>query len=77
MTIPTEVLRVVGGTPLEGELSVLGAKNAALKHMVATLLAPGVHCLSNVPRILDVEIMGDVLRHVGATCERDGTTIEI
>ena len=67
MTIPTEVLRVVGGTPLEGELSVLGAKNAALKHMVATLLAPGVHRLSNVPRILDVQIMGDVLRHVGAT----------
>lgn len=77
MTIPTEVLRVVGGTPLEGELSVLGAKNAALKHMVATLLAPGVHHLTNVPRILDVEIMGNVLRHVGATCERSGTTIEI
>ncbi len=77
MTIPTEVLRVAGGTPLEGELSVLGAKNAALKHMVATLLAPGVHHLTNVPRILDVEIMGNVLRHVGATCERSGTTIEI
>jgi len=72
-----EVLRVVGGTPLEGELSVLGAKNAALKHMVATLLAPGIHHLSNVPRILDVEIMGSVLRHVGATCERDGTTLTI
>ncbi|MEN8113741.1 MAG: UDP-N-acetylglucosamine 1-carboxyvinyltransferase [Actinomycetota bacterium] len=58
-------------------MAVLGAKNAALKHMVATLLAPGVHHLSNVPRILDVEIMGNVLRHVGATCERDGTTLEI
>ena len=72
-----ESLRVIGGTPLEGELSVLGAKNAALKHMVAALLAPGVHRLSNVPRILDVEIMGSVLRHVGATCERSGTTIEV
>ena len=72
-----ETLRVVGGTPLEGELSVLGAKNAALKHMVATLLAPGTHHLLNVPRILDVEIMGRVLRHVGATCERDATTLEI
>jgi len=72
-----EVLRVVGGIPLEGELSVLGAKNAALKHMVATLLAPGTHHLSNVPRILDVEIMGSVLRHVGATCERDGTVLTI
>ena len=72
-----EMLRVVGGVPLEGELSVLGAKNAALKHMVATLLAPGTHHLSNVPRILDVEIMGSVLRHVGATCERDGTALTI
>jgi UDP-N-acetylglucosamine 1-carboxyvinyltransferase len=72
-----ESLRVVGGARLEGEVAVLGAKNAALKHMVATLLAPGVHRLSNVPRILDVEIMGNVLRHVGATCERIGTTLEI
>ena len=72
-----ESLRVVGGNRLAGEVAVLGAKNAALKHMVATLLAPGVHRLSNVPRILDVEIMGNVLRHVGATCERSGTTLEI
>jgi len=63
----TESLRVVGGSRLEGEISVLGAKNAALKHMVATLLAPGVHHLTNVPRILDVEIMGKVLEHVGAS----------
>ncbi len=72
-----ESLRVVGGSPLAGEVSVLGAKNAALKHMVATLLAPGVHRLNNVPKNLDVEIMGAVLRHVGARCSRDGTTIEI
>ena len=72
-----ESLRVTGGARLDGEVAILGAKNAVLKHMVATLLAPGIHRLSNVPRILDVEIMGDVLRHVGATCERDGTTLEI
>ena len=77
MPSPIESLRVVGGARLEGEVAVLGAKNAALKHMVAALLAPGTHHLSNVPRILDVEIMGNVLRHVGATCERDGTTLEI
>jgi UDP-N-acetylglucosamine 1-carboxyvinyltransferase len=74
---PTGSLRVVGGSALSGEVSVLGAKNAALKHMVATLLAPGIHRLSNVPRSLDVEIMGEVLRHVGAQCDRDGTTIEV
>ncbi|MCH8991430.1 MAG: hypothetical protein IIA44_06730, partial [Acidobacteria bacterium] len=77
MTEPIESLRVVGGANLEGEVAVLGAKNAVLKHMVATLLAPGVHHLSNVPRNLDVEIMCDVLRHVGARCDRDGTDLEV
>jgi UDP-N-acetylglucosamine 1-carboxyvinyltransferase len=77
VTEPIESLRVVGGATLAGEVSVLGAKNAALKHMVATLLAPGVHRLSNVPRNLDVEIMGEVLRHVGASCHRQEATLEI
>jgi UDP-N-acetylglucosamine 1-carboxyvinyltransferase len=75
--VTIESLRIVGGTPLSGEVSVLGAKNAALKHMVATLLAPGVHRLTNVPRSLDVETMCDVLRHVGAQCHRDGTELEV
>ncbi len=68
-------IRVVGGTPLHGEVSVLGAKNAVLKHMVATLMAPGRHVLHNVPGILDVQIMGDVLRYIGAACTRDDTTL--
>ena len=47
--------------------------------MVATLLAPGTHRITNVPRLLDVETMGDVLRHVGARCTySDGAlTIEV
>jgi UDP-N-acetylglucosamine 1-carboxyvinyltransferase len=72
-----DAIRVVGGRPLEGELSVLGAKNAALKHMVAALLAPGTHRLDNVPDILDVELMGSVLRHVGAQCRRDGSSLHV
>jgi len=77
VTEPIESLRVSGGSALFGDVSVLGAKNAALKHMVATLLAPGTHRLSNVPRNLDVEIMCAVLDHVGARCERDGTTLQV
>ncbi len=77
MTEPIESLRIAGGSALFGDVSVLGAKNAALKHMVATLLAPGTHRLSNVPRNLDVEIMCAVLDHVGARCERDGTTLQV
>ncbi|MCL1595433.1 MAG: UDP-N-acetylglucosamine 1-carboxyvinyltransferase [Actinomycetia bacterium] len=66
-----------GGTPLQGTIGVLGAKNAALKHMVASLLAPGLHTIENVPGILDVAIMGQVLEHVGASCVTDGTTLQI
>ena len=68
---------VTGGARLSGTVPVLGAKNAALKHMVASLMAPGSHRLDNVPGILDVEIMCRVLRHVGASCRRAGTTMEI
>lgn len=56
---------VQGGPRLNGTVGVLGAKNAALKEMVATLLAPGRHHLSNVPDILDVELMCRVLEHTG------------
>jgi len=76
-TAPTGSIKVIGGTPLDGEVAVLGAKNAVLKLMVATLLAPGEHRLSNVPGILDVSIMGSVLEHVGARCSRNGHVLDI
>jgi len=72
-----DTFHVTGGRALRGEVAALGAKNAALKHMVATLLAPGTHRLSNVPGIIDVDIMGQVLDHVGATCRRDGTVLTV
>ena len=68
---------VEGGARLEGSVSVLGAKNAVLKHLVAILLAPGTHQITYVPRILDVEIMGQVLAHVGAECTFDGSAVTI
>ncbi len=68
---------VTGGARLEGSVPVLGAKNAVLKHLVATLLAPGRHQITNVPRILDVEIMCQVLGHIGATCEFDGSEVTV
>jgi len=56
--------------PLHGAVRVGGAKNSALKLMAACLLAEGRHVLSGVPRILDVEIMADVLAALGARTER-------
>ena len=68
---------VTGGNALAGKVSVLGAKNAVLKQQVAALLAPGKHMLENVPHIADVELMGEVLSHVGATCELEDHTLVI
>lgn len=64
-----EVIRVEGGHPVTGTVQVEGAKNSALKLMAATILAPGVTTLQNVPNISDVHIMGKVLTELGARIE--------
>ena len=66
-----ERIRVVGGTPLRGEVWVSGAKNSVLKLMAATLLAPGRSTLLDVPEILDVAIMSELLRRLGCEVEHD------
>ncbi|NNF63869.1 MAG: UDP-N-acetylglucosamine 1-carboxyvinyltransferase [Acidimicrobiia bacterium] len=68
---------ISGGNALHGDVAVKGAKNAALKLMVATLLAPGEHRLDNVPGIIDVEIMRQVLEHVGATTRRENGSLVV
>jgi len=57
---------------LSGSVRAGGAKNSALKLMVACLLAEGRSVLSNVPRITDVDSMAEVLRSLGADVERLG-----
>lgn len=64
-----DIIRVEGGHELNGSVHVSGAKNSALKLMAATLLAPGVTTLENVPNISDVHVMGKVLKRMGATIE--------
>jgi len=53
------------GGPLEGSVPISGAKNSVLKLMAATTLAEGGYVLHNVPRILDVDWMGDLLTSMG------------
>lgn len=59
--------RIGRARELVGSVRVQGAKNSVLKLMAATLLAPGEHRLSNVPRITDVEVMSVLLESLG--CE--------
>ena len=56
---------MAGGARLVGEVQVTGAKNSVLKTMAAALLAEGRSTLTEVPHILDVEIMGELLRRLG------------
>ena len=60
-----ECFEVTGGARLSGRVRVTGAKNSALKLMAAALLAPGRTTLDEVPDILDVSIMSEVLRRLG------------
>jgi UDP-N-acetylglucosamine 1-carboxyvinyltransferase len=60
-----ERFKVTGGARLAGEIAVCGAKNSALKLMAVALLAEGRTTLTAVPRILDVELMAELLRRLG------------
>lgn len=54
-----------------------GAKNSVLKLMAASLLTPEECVIRNVPRITDVAIMTEVLRHLGAEVEWEGDTLRV
>jgi UDP-N-acetylglucosamine 1-carboxyvinyltransferase len=64
----------VGGARLTGEVRVTGAKNSVLKLMAAALLAEGTTVLHEVPDILDVEYMAELLRRLGCEVMRDPAT---
>ncbi len=68
---------VEGGSRLEGEVKVSGAKNAALKFVAAALLAPGRTVLHDVPRIKDMNTMLALLDELGVETSFSGSTLEI
>ncbi len=61
---------VKGGRQLKGEVTVSGAKNAALPIIASCLLADGEHTLRNVPDLADVGTMLKLLRTMGADAAR-------
>ena len=60
-------LRMVGGTPLKGEVKIAGAKNAALPILCACLLTDQPVVLRNVPDLQDVRTMLKLLQEIGVT----------
>jgi UDP-N-acetylglucosamine 1-carboxyvinyltransferase len=72
-----DALVIQGRRPLSGRVEVSGAKNAALPVMAATLLAPGVHTLRNVPDLRDTRTMARVLEVLGARVDLRGHACKI
>jgi UDP-N-acetylglucosamine 1-carboxyvinyltransferase len=70
----SDSIRVTGGTPLKGDITVRGAKNFVSKAMVAALLGSTPSTLRNVPQISDVAIVSGLLSLHGTALDYDVDT---
>jgi len=68
---------IQGGTSLAGEVTISGAKNAALPILFASLLADGVSTFTNVPRLRDIVTTEALLQTLGAEVNWQGDTLII
>jgi UDP-N-acetylglucosamine 1-carboxyvinyltransferase len=64
---------IKGKTNLIGEVSISGAKNAAVAILPATLLVDGICTIENIPNISDINIYCDILQSLGAKISRPTT----
>ena len=69
--------RIIGGTPLRGELAVSGAKNSALPTLAACLLTADEVKLSRIPQVKDIQTMEGLVRYSGASLEDDNGTVRV
>ena len=68
---------IQGGTSLAGEVTISGAKNAALPILFAALLADGKSTFTNVPRLRDIVTTEALLKTLGASVNWQGDTLVI
>jgi UDP-N-acetylglucosamine 1-carboxyvinyltransferase len=72
-----EKLVIEGGRPLSGAIQIHGAKNAALPILAACIMASGTHTLTNVPKLLDIEVMLQILRSLGCKAEQQADIVTV
>ena len=70
-------LLIKGGVPLHGEVTISGAKNAALPIMAATLLTSEPCTIRGLPNLSDVRFMSQILGWLGAQVRLNGDTIRV
>ncbi|BBN80311.1 UDP-N-acetylglucosamine 1-carboxyvinyltransferase [Pseudoalteromonas sp. A25] len=68
---------IQGGTTLAGEVTISGAKNAALPILFAALLADGVSHFSNVPQLRDIGTTEALLKTLGAGIKWQGDVLQV
>ncbi len=65
-----DAIRILGGVPLTGEIVIGGAKNAALPLMAASILTGEPLTLINMPELVDISTMSNLLRQHGARIDQ-------
>lgn len=71
------ILNIWGGISLNGHVTISGAKNSALVIMAGALLCPQECRIRNVPSLVDVARMGEILAALGVKIERQGDSLLI
>ncbi len=72
-----DAFEIRGGRPLQGEMRIYGAKNAALPILAATVMVEGQCVIHDVPELEDVHVMIEILRNLGAAVERVGNSVTV
>jgi len=70
-----DVIKINGGIPLKGSIQVSGSKNSTLPLMAASLLTPENLILSNIPHLLDIVTMCNLLVNHGVKLTLDGSNL--
>lgn len=70
-------LLIKGGVPLEGEVTISGAKNAVLPIMAATLLTKETCVIHHVPDLSDVRFMAQILTWLGAEARLKSGSVQV
>src|SRR6266478_4198481 len=68
-------LLIKGGVPLQGDVTISGAKNAVLPILAATLLTSEPCVIRRVPNLSDVKFMGQILTWLGAQVRFEGDRV--
>ena len=70
-------LRIRGGRPLNGAITVSGGKNAALPILAAAVCFEDICTVHNCPNLTDIDTALEILTWLGALCDRRGTTVTV